>query len=193
MHSRCRHTRSVFGRTPRATAVSANSRRFKRRFSMDAYRKKRGQTGTKCAGPETPRSTTPDPASAPRNPFEGAPGRPCDRPGASGPLNPLTVLEHDRSWLPRDKEKGIAIFGMNHLAKPTRQTHSSIRSLEVLAPSPSAPIQKGFLRSARSRRRRRHSASLTRSPSMKGLMPPLRGTGAAQRKLRDHPDHHGPY
>ena len=28
---------------------------------------------------------------------------------------------------------------------------------------------------------------------MKGLMPPLRGTGAAQRKLRDHPDHHGPY
>jgi hypothetical protein len=30
--------------------------------------------------------------------------------------------------LPRDKEKGIAIFEMNDPVMPTRQTHSSIRS-----------------------------------------------------------------
>jgi len=40
-------------------------------------------------------------------------------------------------WLSRGKEEGIAIFGMNDLAMPTRQILSTIRSLEVPAPSTS--------------------------------------------------------
>jgi hypothetical protein len=40
-------------------------------------------------------------------------------------------------WLSRGKEEGIAIFGINDLAIPTRHTHSSITSLEVPASLPS--------------------------------------------------------
>jgi hypothetical protein len=53
------------------------------------------------------------------------------------PLTSRTALEHVDPWLPRGKGQGIAIFGINDLAMPTRQTHPSIRSLEVPAPSPS--------------------------------------------------------
>ena len=31
-------------------------------------------------------------------------------------------------WLPRGKEEGIAIFGLNDSAMPTQQTDASIRS-----------------------------------------------------------------
>ncbi len=65
----------------------------------------------------------------PRNPFEGAPGRPCDRPGGfSGPLNPLTVLEHDRYLAAARQGRGDRIFWDERFGHADAANHSSIRS-----------------------------------------------------------------